>query len=254
MTQPSAATKEHIVNIIKGGIVTMQQKYGVVVKMPKIVYDLKGTTAGTANYTNWVIRLNPVLLADNGELFINDTPIHEFAHLATHVVYPESMTPRFVQKREVHGPKWQSVMRALGATPSRCHQMDTSNVKRKNVTKFAYTCNCGLDHQIGPKVHNKIVRGSVYRCNKCKTAIVPVGKQQVVMPVVPPKPVVTTPATTMGAALNVVGGTKMERAKYLMRTQKNLGRSELIALFISRLDMTKAGASTYYSNLRNQGF
>jgi SprT protein len=253
MIQPSTDVKKRISDIIKAGIDTAHKKYGVVVEMPKIIYDLKGTTAGTANYQTWTIRLNPVLLADNGDTFINDTPIHELAHLVTYLVYPSSLMPIY-GKRRVHGPEWQSVMRVLGATPTRCHQMDTSGVKRKNVSKFTYTCKCGTSHQISAKVHNNIVRGARYICRKCRTAIFYAGNQQVIMPVEQPTPVVVTPAPTLTAALNIVGTTKIERAKYLMRTQNNLSRGEMIALFISRLNMTKAGASTYYSSLRGQGF
>lgn len=46
-------------------------------------------------------------------------------------------------------------------------------------------------------------------------------------------------------------GTKLARAKVIFDANGTLSRSEMITKFISDLGLTQAGATTYYSKLRN---
>lgn len=48
---------------------------------PKISFRQRGTTAGTAYLSQWEMRLNAVLLAENGQPFIDEVVPHELAHL-----------------------------------------------------------------------------------------------------------------------------------------------------------------------------
>ena len=46
----------------------------------------------------------------------------------------------------------------------------------------------------------------------------------------------------------VKGNTKLDQARKLFASHAGLGRLEMITLFMDKLQMTKAGASTYYYN------
>ena len=48
---------------------------------PTILYQQRGTTAGSAWLQQWEIRLNPVLLLANKQPLIDAVVSHELAHL-----------------------------------------------------------------------------------------------------------------------------------------------------------------------------
>lgn len=96
------------------------KELGIILKYPKITFDLTGTTAGTANYgMNW-IRFQPTLLRENPDDFIRRTVIHECSHLLAFTKYGTSIQP--------HGYEWRLVDIALGGNGVRCHNYDTKNV------------------------------------------------------------------------------------------------------------------------------
>jgi SprT protein len=97
-----------------------RKELGIVSKLPRIKWDLRGTTAGKAYYRENLIRLNPVLLQNNEERFINRTPKHEAAHLIAFLKHGGLIKP--------HGPEWQRVCWALGIPATRCHSYDVSAV------------------------------------------------------------------------------------------------------------------------------
>jgi SprT protein len=258
-TPVSHTLKARVEAIIKNGIKVAEAHYGIKIKMPTISYNKKGTTAGTANYNTWHVELNPVLLNDHVEKFIARTPLHELAHLICKLVYPEAYVTSFVRtrtgsvkrsKREVHGPRWHSIMDVLGVeSATRCHSYDTTNVVRKNVTKYEYNCGCATPHMVGGKVHTKIARGAKYTCKRCKTVLTAASKQVVIMPKLHAMLGIPTPAKQPVTKTTSGVGTKAERAKRLMVANPTLSRSGMVELFINQLGMTKAGASTYYYNL-----
>lgn len=123
---------------------------------PKITYRQRGTTAGTAHLTQWEIRLNAVLLTENGQQFIDEVVPHELAHL---LVY------RQFGRVSPHGKEWQWMMeQVLGVSANRTHSFNVLSVQGK---MFAYHCDCQV-HQLSLRRHNKIMRKeSEYRCKYC---------------------------------------------------------------------------------------
>lgn len=255
----TAAVKARVQAKLAEGIAIAQRKYGVTIDSPTVVYKKRGTTAGTANYRTWTIDLNPVLLMENVDSFIARTVPHELAHLITDKVYPEAHATEVVRthrglrrtKRDVHGQYWQSVMRALGADPSRCHSYDTTNSKiRKTTTKHEYRCSgCGVVVAVGGRRHSALQSNprAVYHqaCGR-SSQLVPV-RSVTVAPVQPARPAAAAKTPAAPAT-----GTKMERCYAIYQQYKTQHTTNLrafcIEAFILNVGMTKAGASTYYSN------
>ena len=88
---------------------------------PQVLFALQGMTAGTANAGTNVIKLNPTLLRENPETFLEQTCGHEVGHLAARFRHRgQSIDP--------HGIEWQRVMWSLGLPATRCHNYDVTNV------------------------------------------------------------------------------------------------------------------------------
>ena len=156
--------------------------YGDRLEMPKfnITYDLKSVrtlgsvkknrATGTVN-----MRLNPHLLEEFGEKYIEHVVVHELAHIITDGVYPFNKYGRI----KSHGREFKSVCYNIGyghvgkATTGifseSKHLQSTRTAKPKKT--FTYTCGCG-DHPLTQIRHGKVLRGASYRCGRCKTTLV----------------------------------------------------------------------------------
>lgn len=124
---------------------------------PFVVYDLRGKHAGYANNTR--IRLNADLLNDPRYVdnMIDDTVVHEFAHVVVRQLYPGSQS---------HGETWKAVMRRLGIErPQRCHDYEV--VPARTHARMLYVCGC-QEHWVTKITHNRIKRGITYTCRQCK--------------------------------------------------------------------------------------
>lgn len=123
---------------------------------PKLVYQQRGTSAGTAWLQAWEIRLNPVLLLENQQPFIDEVVPHELAHL---------LVFRQFGRVPPHGREWKWMMETVLSVPaSRTHRFEISSVQSKT---FPYRCACQM-HQLTLRRHNRVMRGeSEYRCRRC---------------------------------------------------------------------------------------
>lgn len=256
-----AQIKQRVETKLRECIDIVEKHYKVKLDMPKVTYTKGGGVAGTASYTTWTIDLNPVLLMENTDDFMKRTVPHELAHLACDKIYPEAHNRGFNDeaagmlrmlsirghgryrrpKRDIHGSRWQSIMRVLGADPSRCHSYDVTNVKRRKA-RFDYKCSkCGTAMSVGPKIHKQIQRDASSRWHRsCRGhPLVLVGAQPKVTPVTLPTRTPVQPGV----------GTKQQRAFAIYQSLKNqYDRTAIITRFMRDLGMTKAGASTYYYN------
>lgn len=242
-------------------IKTATKTYGYNFTIPSIKYTKRGTTAGVAELREWAINLNPILLVENVEEFINDTVIHEISHLIDYHLHPENFDG-FVRvggrvrrkKRDVHGATWRSVMTNLGGNPKRCHSFDVTNAKvKKNRTEFHYKCpECGAIMTLGAKQHNLILRGRKYWLKSCSAAghkgdFVYIGQHKPVAPAPLPKAAQPVEPTRPKAAAT---GSKIEQCRALFDANKS--RKENIRMFISKAGCSEGGASTYYNKLKNE--
>lgn len=135
-------------------------------EIPVINYNLRGRSAGQAvtnsNGTS-ILRLNPILLAENFEDSLANTVPHEMAHIIADSRYGLSIKP--------HGSEWKHIMiHVLGANPTRTHHYDVSNValRTRKVEKFVYSCGCKT-HTLSAIKHNRMLRNpDTYICRICK--------------------------------------------------------------------------------------
>lgn len=129
---------------------------------PCVHFSLRGKSAGTAHLQANKLRFNPVLLAENPDIFINEVVPHEISHLVCFHLFG---------KVKPHGKEWQSVMMTtFNIAPKTTHQLNTQSVSGQ---QFEYFCACGSIH-LTIRRHNRIVRGQTqYRCRRCQQTLSP---------------------------------------------------------------------------------
>ncbi|AZG72041.1 SprT family zinc-dependent metalloprotease [Shewanella livingstonensis] len=129
---------------------------------PSVHFSLRGKSAGTAHLQANKLRFNPVLLAENPEVFVNEVVPHEISHLLCFHLFG---------KVKPHGKEWQSVMlTTFNIAPKTTHQLNTQSVSGQ---QFEYFCGCGSIH-LTIRRHNRVVRGQTqYRCRRCQQTLSP---------------------------------------------------------------------------------
>lgn len=130
---------------------------------PLIAFNQKGRTAGVAYLERWEIRLNPILLVENREEFIQEVIPHEYAHLLVFALFG---------KVQPHGKEWQMMMtQVMGLPANRTHQFNTDNSVTRQYQRFTYRCEC-KDHALTTIRHNRIQGGKAqYHCKSCGSAL-----------------------------------------------------------------------------------
>jgi SprT protein len=238
----SAEQKQLVIRTVAHFTEMGNKKFGINMAVPTTLFNKRGTTAGEASYSTHTVNFNADMCAQNFDEFINQVVPHEVAHLVTHEKYSKG-TKRF-NNVKAHGHEWRHVMVTFGLSPDRCHKMDVSEFKQQR-TKYEYVCpSCGRSYKVGGKIHNNIQGGKVYVC-KCKGRLSPNSVVGVQAPTAKKK-VETTTVTTSRE------GSKKDRAERLYADFSTKSREFIITLFMSELDMTKAGASTYYANCKKK--
>nr|WP_142016086.1 SprT family zinc-dependent metalloprotease [Serratia fonticola] len=150
------ALQQAVMRCLRAKLQLAQQHFAIEFPEPKIVYQQRGTSAGTAWLQAWEIRLNPILLLENQQPFIDEVVPHELAHL---------LVFRQFGRVPPHGREWRWMMESvLQVSASRTHQFETRSVQSKT---FPYRCAC-QQHQLTIRRHNRVMRGeSEYRCRQC---------------------------------------------------------------------------------------
>ena len=232
------------------------QRYDRTYTFPKIVYTTKGAAAGWAMTSQNLINLNPILLMENQMDCIEQTVVHEFAHIVDAIINRENhesshdcFTGRRT-KRSIHGATWKNIMVLFGVNPSRCHSYDMTTIAAKNTReKYEYVCGCGEKMTLGAKRHAKQVfaakvgrrqRYYIRGHSKCKFVLVDGGENRMVVAV---RKVLPNPTTK-------VSESKLDRCRIMF--QSNSSRKHNIFLFV-QVGCTPAGAATYYAKIKKEG-
>lgn len=106
--------REHLANANR----KLERRYAE----PTLVYQQRGTSAGTARLEKNEIRLNPVLLLENQREFIDEVVPHELAHL---------LVWQHFGRVAPHGKEWKWMMESvLGVPARRTHRFELASVRQ----------------------------------------------------------------------------------------------------------------------------
>ncbi len=267
LTPVPKVLQDRVLAVLRDCLKKAEAHFNREIKMPTIRYDLRGTTGGQACSRDWSVRFNSVLLIENTEKYLATTVPHEMAHLVDHAIYDSLSGRRFVYsnsggyrraKRSVHGDTWIRIMWLFGvANPTRCHNYDVTNARVKEKQKFEYRCShCNAQVMVGPKIHTKLQHGAGYfhrPCGRGHTLILAakVEPAQVLMAAMAQKTVTPTFAATKKTFDSL---TKKQQAMIIFQDLygKGHGKEVTIQRFIDVLNMTPAGASTYFYNCKKE--
>ncbi len=105
----------------------------------------------------WPVMIHVNVKVCHTEEAFTHTFKHELAHAAAALLSGQKIG---------HGPLWQHLMRKLGLPTERCTPYELSHVK--GLTPVSCSCKT---HYISKRMANNILRGTDYRCMRCKTKI-----------------------------------------------------------------------------------
>lgn len=129
-------------------------------KVKLVLNNRMRTTIGRVYYKTGELHLNKRLLDDNPSEIVN-TIVHELAHFVDFYKYGN----------HGHGKTWARIMKILGLKPTRCHSLDVSKYKREQKPVAYAKCECRRNIKIKKRRYQKIVKGTNYRCRRCKSIL-----------------------------------------------------------------------------------
>lgn len=146
---------------LKRDLAKANDYFGKTFPTPTVSYEVKGLKAGVAYLQQNEIRLNPVLLSENGSAFVQQVVPHELAHL---LVYQQ------FGRVAPHGKEWKMVMETVLGVPAHTyHCFDTTSVQGE---RFQYRCACQT-HALSLRRHQAITQHRrQYLCRQCKQVLV----------------------------------------------------------------------------------
>ena len=125
-------------------------------------FTLRGYTAGKAHYiSDNSIRLwfHPQLMAQDLTEYIKQVCAHEVAHLYQRKIYPNS---------KPHGREFKDIAHVLGDNGSRCHTLDTTQVRQhRTVKRYVYYCpKCYKEYLLTIRKHNTMITYNQYNSGR----------------------------------------------------------------------------------------
>jgi len=272
------AHKTQIRNKIKEVVEMAERKYGFAIPYDRMTIEWKnkGSSAASAwhQYGRYGLRISMESATLDMDEMLNDTIPHEVAHLVC-------FHNRSLGKNHNNG--WKSVCRGLGGTGARTHSQVLTKARYKS--QYLYRTDSGVECKVGPKVHKSCRLGGTRRLKSTGESFgidhfirhitpeehrrehekeVTAYRNAAGSPAAPtshkrptPKPASHKRPThdeyglPLRASIPVApGASKKVRAMAIYTANSTDSRATIITMFMDRLDMTKAGASTYYANCK----
>ncbi len=153
----------------------LEKRYvGKIPPVLSILYNLDSSRVlGTYQFvkgTTHLIRLNPRLLNELGQKYIDDVFVHEYAHACV-----QHYIGHFNGRKRVmpHGMEFKSFcwMFGIDGKATTTVAQGAVSMKAGNTTKkHTYVCGC-QEFNLSTQRHNKILRGATYTCKKCGTKL-----------------------------------------------------------------------------------
>lgn len=157
-----------VTNKVNETVTKLNTIYDFHMPSPSIYFDLTEFEAGYAKYKSKSVHFNPILANENWEHFINETVPHEVCHIATWYWCQYFNKPL---PKSNHDSIWKKMMLNVGSIPNVRHDYDLSNVRKKKIKQFKYECSCSTPTIVSSIVHNRILKGALYRCYKCNITL-----------------------------------------------------------------------------------
>lgn len=247
MQTVSAQMKARVNKVIADSVLKIERMYHIKMKPINVVYDINSARLyGMACLDENKIRLNPAILNLHPEKYLSTTVPHEVAHLGTHSVWLNAGA-NWYSRPSGHGYEWKRMMThclSIPASRTNYYEIPEGVKVGKSKAQHPYKCECcGESITVGPKVHTKLQAGAVYwhkACGRGRGKLVHVGASAAPKYVAPAVPFRVKPA----------GVSKFDQCYNIYRANLDLSRAEMIQKFVNEVDMTPAGASTYYSKCK----
>lgn len=115
-----------------------------------VVFVRSGRVAGMAKRRKNIFNLEfnvEAIFKDREEMMKNTIP-HEMAHIVDMVLHGGKSS---------HGPRWRYIVRALGGSDERTHDIPVSKARRSR--KFLYRATCGTEVEVGSRHHKMVQQG-----------------------------------------------------------------------------------------------
>ena len=250
---------------IKQVVEMAERKYGFPIPYDRMTIEWKnkGNAAAAAwmQYGRYGLKISMESATLDMDEMLNDTIPHEVAHLVC-------FHNRSLGKNHNNG--WKSVCRGLGGTGARTHSQVLTKAKYRS--QYLYRTDSGAECKVGPKIHKACRLGGTRRLKRTNEVFgidhfirhitpeehrrehakeVAEYRNAAGSPAAPTSHKRPTPkqASHKRPTRSSGGQTKKARAQAIFDRCPSTGRDGIIAKFMSELDMTKAGANTYWYNI-----
>jgi predicted SprT family Zn-dependent metalloprotease len=136
-----ADMKEYITRRVGGAMKRAEIHFGQKFIAPKILFKLRGGTAGFAKFTRdakncemrYSVNFNMAIAMRHPKEFLARTVGHEVAHVIESQLYGKMS----------HSRAWKQIDILLGGDGTRCHSYNVEGIKGRNRTKVHYyKCSC----------------------------------------------------------------------------------------------------------------